>query len=178
MLRRVLFIASSAIIVLLFAVQAAVHWPKRQSAGLTVDQVLAWRLPYNDLIGADEKVVVEKFGPPDRKIPNWISYFGGGKSQSRKIDLLIENGIVKAIRVFATPQDFLGIEQVIQRAPVFCFSSGTFTDSTVRYFSAQSVDGRDVLQFSINDRSARFHAVMFENEGASCDPRKVALAEE
>ena len=67
MLRRVLFIASSAIIVLLFAVQAAVHWPKRQ--WLTVDQVLAWRLPYNDLIGADEKVVVEKFGPPRQENP-------------------------------------------------------------------------------------------------------------
>jgi len=176
MLRRVIMV-----VVLLVLVGAgtwiALHRMRRAPQTLTVDQVLAWRLPYDDLIGKDEQAAIETFGPPDREIPDWLGYRAGNpKTGPRKIDVLIEGGKVSGIKVFAGPNDDLGIEQIVQKAPIFCFSSGTYTDSTQQYFAARSVDGRSTLQFSIGGPSAHLHGVMFTNGDPACDPGRVAPA--
>ena len=162
-----------------FLERARTEWLRARGhsqTGLAVDQVLAWRLQYDDLIGKDEHAAIDRLGDPDRTIPDWIGYLPSAKTNSRKVDILIENGKIKGVKVFAGPDDILDVEQVIQRAPVFCFAAGTYMDSTQRYLSAQSSDGRNTLQFSLGGRSVLFHAAMFQNDGPKCDPGKAAPA--
>ena len=76
MFRRTSVVWSAIPIVALLGVFVARHRLKPLPAGLTVDEVLAWRLPYNELIGADEKVALEKFGPPDRSPTGSVTWEG------------------------------------------------------------------------------------------------------
>ncbi len=91
--------------------------------------------------------------------------------------MMVEGGKITAVKVFAGPQDRLEVERVIQKAPVFCFSAGTYTDSTQRYMNAQSTDGRNSLQFSLGQNSVSFHSILFRNDGPRCDPTAVAFAD-
>lgn len=142
-----------------------------------MDQVLAWRLPYDDLIGKDEHAAIERLGDPDHSIPDWISYLPSAKTGSRKVDVLIENGKIQEVKVFAEPDDILEVKQLIQRAPFLALRRAPiYMDSTQRYLSAQSADCRNTLQFSLGGRSVLFHAVMFRNKGHKCDPGKAAPA--
>jgi hypothetical protein len=84
---------------------------------------------------------------------------------------------ISGVKIFAGPQDVLAIEQLVQKASIFCFSAGTFQDSTEQYFEAQSLDGRNTLQFAIDGHPARFRAAIFVKEGRRCDPSNVASAE-
>lgn len=174
-MRLPVFIAFPAIFLLAaLAVFASRHLSVHPSTALDVDVVLAWRLQFEDLIGKDEGTVIERLGAADRTTSNWIGYLPSAKTGSHKIDFLIENGRIAGVKVFPRPEDALQIDKVLQRAPVFCFSVGTYTDSTIEYLKAQSMDGRNTLQFSLGGRSIVFHAVMFRNEGPSCDPNAVA----
>jgi hypothetical protein len=167
----------ASLIMFAFSAVGGRHLLEKKPRSLVVEAILAWRLPFDDLIGKETRIAAERFGEPDFAIPGWIGYLGSAKTGFRKIDMMIEGGKIIGVKVFARPQDTLEVEQVIQRAPIFCFSSGTYTDSTQRYMNAQSADGRNALQFSLGQNSVSFHAVLFKNDGQRCDPTAIASSD-
>jgi hypothetical protein len=155
---------------------------QRRIKQLGLDEVLSWRLEYEDLLGKGVAVVKERYGPPDTQDKSGaVYYFRSARTRNRYLKFDIGDGTVLGVSVFLNaqrdfPEEDLDIMKVLVKAPLFCFSSGTYADSTINFFNAELQDRRTVLQFTIGDDSLLFHRVMFFVPGKPCDPRGGAPA--
>jgi hypothetical protein len=137
---------------------------------LTVDDVLGWRVLFEDLLGKSKDVAIERFGPPDRETPERLDYDGNVKTQFRSLFVLLANDKIDTIKVFAHPWEVLPIEQVIEQAKNFCFRSGTFPNSTDDFFMATTIDTRNTIQFSISPSRIGLTGLIFDDVALTCDP--------
>jgi hypothetical protein len=183
-------LAQLAVLVILSAVGFAQQGPPRPAQPktqpkpavpkihtLSIDEVLSWRSAYEDLLGKDSAVARERYGQPPHEYDNELDFDGSDKTDGHEISLFIRSGKVTAVKVFANPlSEYLDVLSVIVRAPNFCFSSGTFTDSTDNYFMAESKDGRNSLQFQLYEGATlvAFQAAIFDGEPIPCDPEHPA----
>jgi hypothetical protein len=142
---------------------------------LEVDDVLEWRTPFEDLFGKSKDVAVERFGPPDKQRETRLVYFGNAKTSFREIFVFVRNDRISGIKVFASPRELLPVDRVIMRAKMFCFSSGTFEDSTDDYFEADTADGRSSIQFTITPRGIGLAGVYFSASPLECDPASISV---
>jgi hypothetical protein len=140
---------------------------------LDVDDVLAWKTPFADLLGKPKDVAVERYGAPDRQTETTLRYQGNAKTLFRSLIIFVANNTITSIKVFSHPWEALPIDRVIKRAKMFCFTSGTFEDSTDDYFSADTVDGRNSIQFTISQSNIDLTDISFDNIPLECDPSRV-----
>lgn len=144
---------------------------------LTLDEVLGWRAAYEDLLGKDVAIAKERYGLPDHENESFIDYSSSGRTEHRYLRFFVLDGKVGWVMVFLLPGN-LDITDVLIKAPLFCFSSGTWTDTTQNFFQAKSRDGRNVLQFGIYEDGyppyLLLDHVIFQNVGSPCDPNREA----
>lgn len=153
---------------------------------LRLYEVLGWRTAYEDLLDKDIAVAKERYGPPDHENERFIDYdSSNGRTEHRSLRFLVEDGKVRGVSVGPPYQDYtdnLDVTEVLIKAPLFCFSSGTYTDTTQNVFQAKSRDGRNLLLFGINEDGNPpylfFDRVIFENVGSPCDPSREAPAKQ
>jgi hypothetical protein len=150
---------------------------------VSLDEVLGWRKPYEDLLGEDIAVTKERFGLPDRVEGSDIVYSESAKTGNRLVRFFVSaspyNKIV-LVTVYPRDDEFLDFTNIFVRAPLFCFRTGTWTDTTHYFFEAQSRDGRNILQFAIVSDGLLLDRVIFLAGAAAkaCDPGRVAPASE
>jgi hypothetical protein len=136
-----------------------------QTPNLTVDEVLRWKATHGgDLLGKDKDAVIARYGAPDpTSTETEMEYTAkASKALNRSTTFAVDGSKVSLIKVFVKEGDFLNVEEVIKKATLFTFETGTFTDTTMNYFSATTKDGRNVIQFVISDSGVSLRAVMFE----------------
>lgn len=73
----------------------------------------------------------------------------------------IRDGKVTSVKVFAKDYEEPPVIEVIKKANIFDFGSGTFKDSTMHYFLAKTKDGRNSLQFEVSESKVKFHSAIF-----------------
>lgn len=137
---------------------------------MDLQEVFVWRTVFADLLGKSKDAVVERFGDPASSTPDTLEYTPSLKSLSHGLLLNIRSGKVIMVKVYSLESDELPVTDIIKRAPLFTFESGTFEDSPRNYFLATTKDGRNAFQFEVSDTSIHFAAAMFTE-------RKVAVPE-
>jgi hypothetical protein len=137
--------------------------PKTPRPELTVDDVLGWRSNHGgDLLGKDKDAVIARYGEPDpTSTGSRLEYTATGKALDRSTNFLIESSKVSAIKVYSKEGDSLNVEEVIKKATLFTFKTGTFADSTSSYFAATTKDDRNIIQFLISDSDVSLSAVVY-----------------
>jgi hypothetical protein len=130
---------------------------------LTVDEVLNWRASHGgDLLGKDKDAVTSRYGVPDpTSTGTRMEYTAEVKALDRATWFLINGAKVAAIKVHRKEGDFLNVEEVIKKATLFTFDTGTFHDTTSNYFTATTKDGRNIIQFVVSDSGVSLAAVMY-----------------
>jgi hypothetical protein len=139
--------------------------PSANISALSVDGVLAWRGAYGDLLGKPREAVIERFGTPQKEDGGRLSWDEAPKTGNRPLMVLFDSGnkdgIVQGMKVGTRPTEHLDIMEVLRRAPMFTFDTGTYTDALLNYFTASTKDGRNAFQFDVTERGAKFRYVIF-----------------
>jgi hypothetical protein len=144
-------------------------WAQRaaqvSTVSLTVDAVLDWRDTYGDLIGKPRDAVLERFGAPTKEDGQSLSWNRSPRTGDRNVLAALntnsKDGIVQLLKVFARPSECLDPIEILKKASLFEFNTGTYTDTLLNYFAATTKDERNVLQFTASESAVRFRAVMF-----------------
>jgi hypothetical protein len=63
--------------------------------------------------------------------------------------------------VFSRKDEQFDVLEIVKRAPLLDFDSGTYTDSTKNYVEATTKDHRSAFQFSVSDKGVNSEAVVF-----------------
>lgn len=139
---------------------------KPSLSGLSVDDVLGWRDTYGDLLGKPREAAIERFGPAEEdEGTNSLRWGPSPKTGDRSVRVLFlsaqKGAIVEGVKVYARPTESLDPIEILKRAPMFEFSSGTYTDTLVNYFTAKTKDGRNIFQFDVAEGGVKFCAMAF-----------------
>jgi hypothetical protein len=139
---------------------------KPSLTALSVGDVLAWRGIYRDLLGKPREAVIERFGPPNEdQNSNSLSWQPSQKTADRQVSVLfdsaVKGGVAQAVKAFARPTESLDPMEVLKKAPMFKFETGTYTDSLLNYFVAQTKDERNAFQFDVAESGVKFRAMVF-----------------
>lgn len=130
---------------------------------LTVDDVLAWRNTYGDLLGKPREALIERFGTPKDDDENSSDWNQSPKTRDREVAVVYNSvdTVVKAVKVFARRSESLDAVAVLRKAPVLKFETGTYKDSLQNYFIAETQDGRNLFQFDVAETGVKFRDMMF-----------------
>jgi len=136
------------------------------SRSLTLDDTLAWRRRYADLLGKPKETAIERYGQPtseEEKLT--LTWKEGSKTEGRQIMVLLESVGTKteiiAVKVFAKVDEVLDPMDILKKAHQFNFTTGTYEDTVKHFFIAETKDGRNSFQFEVSDNQVRFHSMMF-----------------
>ena len=145
------------------AVPTPIDKPKRH---LSLDDALEWRDMYGDLLGKPREAAIERFGPGFRESPpGLLSWDSGPKTRDRSIAVAIlghgAEARIGAVKVFAKDDEQIDPVELIKRAQLFDFDTGTYRDSVTNYWLAATKDGRNSYQFEIGESRVTFHAMEF-----------------
>jgi len=138
-------------------------------ASLVLDDVFTgWRSQYGNLVGKTKDTAIERFGDRfTQEIPGLLSWRMSEATGTRAIDVGLTtadaNGVIFLVKVHAADGEILDPLEVLKRAPLFNFESGTYIDSANNYFIATTKDGRNGFQFSVSDSAVTFEAAVFED---------------
>jgi hypothetical protein len=145
--------------------------PARDSA-LSVDGVLAWRATYGDLLGKPREAVIERFGTArksDGDSDSALSWDSSPKTGNRSVTVFFESAAsgstVQAVKVFAGLTESLDAIEILKKAPLFEFETGTYKDALIQYFVAKAKDGRNAFQFNVSDAGVKFNGIVFAQNG-------------
>lgn len=134
-------------------------------SALSLEGVLAWRGSYGDLLGKPRDTVIERFGAPQEEDGVSLSWNESPKTGSRTLmvffDSVNKDGVAKGVKVGAHAAEWLDPMEVLKRAPMFDFSTGTYNDSLLNYLVASTKDGRNSFQFDVTERGLKFRCVVF-----------------
>ena len=132
---------------------------------LSVDEVLAWRGTYGDLLGKPREAVIERFGTPQEEDGPSLSWVKAQKTADRPLlvyfDSANKDSIVQGVKVGPRSAERLDVMEILQKAPMFTFDTGTYSDTLLNYFTASTKDGRNAFQFDVTERGAKFRYVIF-----------------
>lgn len=150
--------------------------PKAQAGPpLTVEAVLQWRSKYGDLLGKNRDAAIARYGEPDPHESDAVklSYYSSEKTDGRGImfmidsqtigETVISDSTIKAVKVFPKEGDQLDVLEVIKKAHLFDFSTGVFRDSARQYFTAETKDKRNAIQFHVSESGVSLAAVIFSS---------------
>jgi len=139
---------------------------------LTLEEVFAWRNRYGDLLGKSRDAAIERFGL-DFKTDQisdgsaGLNWQANRQTDNRAIAIVVNpesrGGQIVAVKVFSRAGEDLDPLAVLRKAYVFRFESGTYTDSTEHYFTAETLDKRNSVQFGIAKDDIVFRAAVFTN---------------
>lgn len=139
---------------------------------LSVDGVLAWRGTYGDLLGKPREAVIERFGTArksDGDSDSTLSWDSSPRTRNRSVTVFFESAAngstVQAVKVFAALSESLDAIEILKKAPMFEFETGTYKDALVQYFVAKSKDGRNAFQFNVSDAGVKFNGIVFAQNG-------------
>jgi hypothetical protein len=130
-----------------------------------VEGCLAWRNTYGDLLGKPREAVIERFGLPQKEYAASLSWDSSSKTGDRDVTFVFDSAMKSSVaggeRVYARRNESLGVLEVLKKAPMFKFDTGTYTDALPNYFTASTIDGRNIFQFDVADGDVRFRSMMF-----------------
>lgn len=132
---------------------------------LSVDEILSvWRDRYGDFVGKSKQLAIERYGPPDVTDGPELRWNGSAKTSGRPVWILAsgteESATVVFVRVFPKPsREYLRVDDILKKAELFDFSSGTFNNSTTAYFKAMTKNGANEFTFSVD----RTYGLSFES---------------
>lgn len=135
------------------------------SRSMTLDDVLAWRAKYADLLGKPKETAIERYGKPTVEEEELLAWKNGLRTDGRQIMVLFKSVGTKTeiimVKVFAKDDEVLDPMEILKKAYQFQFDTGTYEDSIKNFLVAQTKDGRNSFQFDICDNQVRFRAMMF-----------------
>src|SRR5262245_21632874 len=136
-----------------------------KSTHLTLNDALGWRWKYADLLGKPKDAAVERYGSPTgnegEDTLNWdASERTGGRSVSLVVDREKPNRVY-AVKVYTRPEESLDPLEVLKKAPLFTFKTGTYTDTTTAYFAVTTHDERNCVQFDLENEAVVFRRMIF-----------------
>jgi hypothetical protein len=135
------------------------------AASLSIDALLAWRAVYGDLLGKPREAVLERFGSPESEEGRALSWEPSARTKGRSVSVLFgtteKSGTVKLVKVFAGTTESLDPMEILKKAPMFTFGTGTYRDALTSYFTAQTKDERNAFQFDVAEAGVRFRSMMF-----------------
>jgi hypothetical protein len=165
-------IASGIVISVLLACLPIAR-PAPQSVKIyELDEILHLRYRFEDLFGKPAANLIERYGPPKRTESEDL-YFASTPEGWLGFHAALDNGKLFGVKLISSPLQTLDVRKVIQKAPMFCFSSGTFSSSATEYFNARTKDGKTHLQFTIDGTSISLSAVIYTQSGTPCNPSEV-----
>lgn len=141
---------------------------------VSLDEVLAWRKAYDDLLGKDFALTEKRFGPLKTEQGGVIH--SAVSVNNRRVEFSGEQNKLSVVTVYPRDED-VAVVRVLVKAPVFCFRSGSWTGTgSGDFFEARSRDGRNILQFAISPYGIRLMRVVFLDSDTAkpCDPGRVA----
>jgi hypothetical protein len=134
---------------------------------LTIDGVFEWRKKYGDLLAKSREAAAARLGPPKRDDHNTVfwdkSPATGERSLVLHFDSDAKDSLSTKIQVGAQPDERLDVTEVLKRAELFTFDTGTLRDSTTNYFSASTKDGRNILLFEETESGTKFAFLVLMN---------------
>jgi len=141
---------------------------------LTLDQVLLWRDKYRDLLDKPKEAAIEKFGPADVVEEDFIigrlTWNGSAKTEGRRIAVLLTSTASKLyiaeVELFAAPGETLDAMELLKKAPLFMFETGTYGDPPENFLAAETRDGRARFLFDVGEAGVAFRAVVFARAAA------------
>ncbi|MEK7992757.1 MAG: hypothetical protein AAB403_03030 [Planctomycetota bacterium] len=136
---------------------------------LSVDNALGWRATYGDLLGKPREAVIERFGSAaEDETNNGLSWDPSPKTHDRHVTVGFNSkdkgSGAAVVKVFARPTESLDPMEVLRKAPMFKFETGTYKDSLVNYFTAETKDGRNIFQFDVAETGVKFRAMLFSQK--------------
>lgn len=100
---------------------------------LSLEDVLAWRATYGDLLGKPREAVVERFGEPQREEGSALDWDAAPKTANRWLivgfDSADKHSLVQAVRVGSRSAEQLDVVEILKKAPMFTFETGTYRDA-------------------------------------------------
>ena len=139
---------------------------KPAKTDLDIDTVLGWRHTYGDLIGKPKEAAVERYGQADgEEGEDTLQWNASTKTDNRNVVVVLADdakaATITAVKVYARPGESLEPIEVIRRATLFNFDSGTYKDTSTDYFMARTKDNRNAYQFDIKDGIVTFRRMLF-----------------
>ena len=133
---------------------------------LSFNDILAWRDTYGDLLGKPKETAIERYGPPiEEEEKRALKWKASEKTNGRPILLVTSNvgsdASILGVKVFKKDNENFDPIEIIKKANLFYFESGTYIDSTQNYFTAETKDRRNSFQFNISDNDVKFLAAIF-----------------
>jgi hypothetical protein len=123
------------------------------------------------LLGKPREAVIERFGTPleaDGRNGSSLSWDEAPKTGNRPLmvyfDSANKDSIVNGVKVGPHQGERLDVMEVLKKAPMFTFDTGTYTDHLLNYFTAYTKDGRNGFQFDVTERGAKFRFVILTNK--------------
>ena len=144
---------------------------------LTVQDVLAWRDTYGDLLDRPRDAAIERFQSEGKRDgTNGFHWAAGPRTDYRSVGVFcVDRGgtqTIFAVRVHPKTNETMDVLGVIRLARQFTFGSGTFTDSVDEYFSAETVDRRNSLTFAVHGDDITFHSAVFASDVVAKERRE------
>jgi hypothetical protein len=135
------------------------------AVSLSIDTLLAWRAVYGDLLGKPREAVLERFGSPESEEGRALSWEPSVRTKGRAVSVVFDTaaktGTARAVKVFAGTAESLDPMEVLKKASMFTFSTGTYKDALTNYFIAQTKDERNAFQFDVAEAGVKFRSMMF-----------------
>jgi hypothetical protein len=66
------------------------------------------------------------------------------------------------VKVGTREGERLDVMGVLEKALIFDFATGTYTDTAMNYFTAATKDGRNTLQFNVTESGMKFGFLFFK----------------
>src|SRR5262249_46673398 len=98
---------------------------------LSPEDVLGWRVTYGDLLGKPREVVIERFGSPLLEKDGSLAW-DSPRTQNHPLVVVFDsatNGRAQSVHVSCVPGERLDVAEVLKKAPMLTFDTGTYQDS-------------------------------------------------
>ena len=68
------------------------------------------------------------------------------------------------MKVYARPSESIDAAELLKKAPMFEFSTGTYADTLLNFLTATTRDKRNIFQFDVAETAVKFRAMLFTNK--------------
>jgi hypothetical protein len=105
---------------------------------LSVDDVLAWGNTYGDLLGKPLEASIERFGAPQDNGENSSTWNPSARTSERTVVVMCSStgSVAKVLKVFARPGESVDALEVLKKAPLLKFGTGTYKDTLLNFLTA------------------------------------------
>jgi hypothetical protein len=140
---------------------------------LTLNEVLAWKDIYGDLVGKNRDVAIERYGPAYQAEASsgsvLLHWDASHKTAGREVQVLVSTSdppdVIFAAHVYPRADETLDVMEILRKAPLFEFESGVFSNSTDGHFSAKKRQAGNethtAIQFLVKEQGLVLERVYF-----------------